>query len=191
MLWDRLFSSVQLICWVFPGYWVGLCCTYPLRRVWLFATPDCSPPGSSIHEYSPGKNTGVGFHAHLQRIFPTQGLNPGFLHCRWILYHLNHQGSPRILEWVAYPFSRGSSWPRNWTGVSCIADGFFLPTDLPGKPTWWEGGCNNLSSWTLPPRTFQSSSQDRCVHDRLGQSHTKLYVQSCWKSKEIIWLTVT
>jgi len=31
----------------------------------------------------------------------------------------------RILEWVAYPFSRGSSQPRNWTGVSCIAGGFF------------------------------------------------------------------
>ena len=35
------------------------------------------------------------------------------------------QGSPRTLEWVAYPFSRGSSWPRNWTGVSCITGGFF------------------------------------------------------------------
>ena len=34
------------------------------------------------------------------------------------------QGSPRILEWVACPFSRGSSWPRNRTGVSCIAGGF-------------------------------------------------------------------
>ena len=31
----------------------------------------------------------------------------------------------RILEWVAYPFSSGFSWPRNWTGVSCIAGGFF------------------------------------------------------------------
>ena len=31
----------------------------------------------------------------------------------------------RILEWVAFPSSRGSSWPRNWTGVSCIAGGFF------------------------------------------------------------------
>ena len=46
-------------------------------------------------------------------------------HCRWILYQLSHQGNPRILEWVAYPFSRGSSWPRNWTGISCIAGGFF------------------------------------------------------------------
>ena len=40
----------------------------------------------------------------------------------------------RILEWVAYPFSRSSSWPRNWTRVSCIAGGF-LPTELSGKPT--------------------------------------------------------
>ena len=36
-------------------------------------------------------------------IFPTQGLNPGLLHCRWILYQLSHKGSPRIPEWVAYP----------------------------------------------------------------------------------------
>ena len=38
---------------------------------------------------------------------------------------LSHQGSPRILDWVAYPFSRGSSWPRNCTGVSCITGRFF------------------------------------------------------------------
>ena len=55
---------------------------------------DCSLPGSSAHGDSPGNNTGVGCHAFLQRIFPTQGLNPGLLHCRWILYCLSHQGSP-------------------------------------------------------------------------------------------------
>ena len=44
----------------------------------------------------------------LQGIFPTQGSNPGVLHCRRILYQLSHKGSLRILEWVAYPFSRGS-----------------------------------------------------------------------------------
>jgi len=70
---------------------------------------DFNPPGSSVLGDSPGKNTGVGFHALLQGIFATQGLNPGLLHCRLILYHLSHQGSPRILEWVAYTFSRGSS----------------------------------------------------------------------------------
>ena len=86
---------------------------------------DCSPAGSSIHGNSPSKNTGMGCHALLQGIFPIQGSSPGLPHCRWIFYHLSHQGSPRILEWVAYPFSRGSSWLRNRTGVSCIAGRFF------------------------------------------------------------------
>ena len=61
----------------------------------------------------------------LQVIFPTQGLNSGLPHCRRILYQLSHKGSPRILEWVAYPFSSGSSQPRNQTRVSGIANGFF------------------------------------------------------------------
>ena len=56
-----------------------------LCSVTLCDPVDCSPPG---------KNTGVGSHSLLQGIFPTQGLNPGFLHCRQILYHLSHQGSP-------------------------------------------------------------------------------------------------
>ena len=55
---------------------------------------DCSLPGSSVHEDSPGKNTGVGCHALLQGIFSTQGQNPGLPHRRWILYCLSHQGSP-------------------------------------------------------------------------------------------------
>ena len=62
---------------------------------------------------SPGRNTGLGCQVFLQGIFPTQGSNPGLLHCRWILYQLNHQGSLRIQEWVAYPFSRGSSQSRD------------------------------------------------------------------------------
>ena len=86
---------------------------------------DCNSPGSSVHEDSPSKNTGVGCSALLQGIFPTQGSNPGLLHCRWVLYWLRHQGNPRILKWVVYPFSRGTSQPRNWTRVSCIAGGFF------------------------------------------------------------------
>ena len=73
---------------------------------------------------SPGQNTGVGSLSLLQGIFPTQGLNPGLLHCRWILYQLSHKGSPRILEWVAYSFSSGSAQPRDRTGVSCIAGRF-------------------------------------------------------------------
>ena len=41
----------------------------------------------------PGQNTGVGSRSLLQGIFPTQGLNPGLLHCRQILLPLSHQGS--------------------------------------------------------------------------------------------------
>ena len=75
---------------------------------------------------SPGLNTGVGSRSLLQGIFPTQGWNSGLPHCRWTLYQLSHKGSPRILEWVAYPFSSGSSWPVNRTRVSCAACGFFI-----------------------------------------------------------------
>ena len=44
---------------------------------------------------SPSKNTGVGYHFLLQRIFPIQRSNLGPLRCKWILYQLNYKGSPR------------------------------------------------------------------------------------------------
>ena len=74
---------------------------------------------------SPGQNTGVDSLSLFQGIFPTQGSNPGLMHCKQILYHRSHKGSPRILEWVAYPFSSRSSRARNQTRVSHIAGGFF------------------------------------------------------------------
>ena len=58
---------------------------------------------------SPGQNTGMGSLSLLQGIFPSQRSNLGLLYCRRFLYQLSHKGSPRILEWVAYPFSSGSS----------------------------------------------------------------------------------
>ena len=60
----------------------------------LWDPMDCSPRGVSVHGDSPSKNTGVGSHVLLQGVFPTQGSNPDLSNCRWILYHLNHQGSP-------------------------------------------------------------------------------------------------
>ena len=54
----------------------------------------CSPPGSSVHGDSPGKNTEVGCHALPQGISQTKGSNLGLLHCRQILYCLSHQESP-------------------------------------------------------------------------------------------------
>ena len=52
---------------------------------------------------SPGQSTRAGSLSLLQRIFPTQRSNPGLPQCREILHQLSHKGSPRILEWVAFP----------------------------------------------------------------------------------------
>ena len=64
--------------------------------------------------YSPwnslGQNTGVGSLFPLQGIFPTQGLNPGLLHCRWMLCQLSHKGSPWMWE-----MDHKEGWvPKNW-----------------------------------------------------------------------------
>ena len=111
-------------CYIAASYCAVLCLAAQLCLT-LCNPMDCSLPGSSVHGNSPGKNTEVGCHALLQGIFLTQGSNPGLPHYTPILCCLSHQGSPRILELIAYPFSRGTSWPRIQTGVSCIAGGFF------------------------------------------------------------------
>ena len=112
--------------------------TWTLARPLLFAlklkseSESCSVVSDSLRPHglhspwnSPGQNTGAGSLSLLQGIFPTQGPNPGLPLCRQILYQLSHKGSPRLLEWGAYPFSSRSSPPRNRTGVYCVAGGFF------------------------------------------------------------------
>ena len=47
---------------------------------------------------SPGQNTGMGSYSLPKGIFPTQGSNPGLSHCRRLLYHLSHQGSPKLIR---------------------------------------------------------------------------------------------
>ena len=138
---------------------------------------DCSSPGFSVHGDSPGKNTGEGCHVLLQGIFPTQGLNPGLPHCRWILYHLSHQGSPRILEWVAYPFSRGIFWPRSRTGVSCIAGGLFLSAEPPGKPTFLQ----------LPKCPSAAKQSDRFWHIHIVGFHTAMRMNKLYHKKKHGW----
>ena len=102
-----------------------------------------------------GKNTRVDCHTLFQGIFPAQGSNLHLMSTcigRWVLYHLRYLGNKvaqscltlhdsrdcslpgscvhglfqtRILEWVAMPFSRGSSQPGDRTQVSHMAGGFF------------------------------------------------------------------
>ena len=117
-----VFFLIALLLWTCGA----VLCLVPQLCLTLCDTMDCSLPGFSAHGGYQGKNIRMGSDSLLQGIFPTQGSNTDLLHCRWILYHLTHQGSSRILEWVAYPSSRGSSWPRNQPGVSCIAGRFFI-----------------------------------------------------------------
>ena len=86
--------------------------------------------------YSPwnssGQNTGVGSLSLLQGIFPTQGLNPGLPHCRCILSQLSHKGSPRILEWVAYPSPEDLPDPGIKPGSPALQANA-LPSELQGS----------------------------------------------------------
>ena len=111
----------------------------------LIESESCSVVSDSLPPHrlyspwnSPGQNIGGGSLSLLQGIFPTQGSNPDLPHCRQILYQLSHKGSSRTLEWVAYPFSRASSSPRNRTRVSCIAGRFFTNNQITGQlvPNW-------------------------------------------------------
>ena len=142
--WDKFYLILLMHCGfsllifllriILPLFIIDVLCLVAQSCPTLCDPMDCSPPGSSVHGDFPGKNTGVGLYAFLQGIFPTQGWNPGLPHCKWIFYYLSHQGSPRILEWVAYPFSRGFSQPRNriwrrqWQPT---------PVLLPGKSHEW------------------------------------------------------
>ena len=106
----------------------------------------CSVKSNSLQSHgsyspwnSPGQNTGVGSHSLLQGIFPTWGKDPGLSHCRQILYQFSYQGSPRILEWVAYPFFGDLPDPGTELGSPALqADS--LPTELSGKPMQSEVG---------------------------------------------------
>ena len=82
---------------------------------------DCGLPGFSVHGI-PGRNTGVGCHFFLQKIFLIQGLNLGLLHCRQILYWLSYEGSPLIQQEGARkasslaPWRGGKQVPYVWWG---------------------------------------------------------------------------
>ena len=108
-----------------------------LRLVTQFCPTPCDskdfiPPGFYVHGNYPGKNTGVGCHALLHGIFPTQGSNPGPLRAgRFFFCHLSHQRSPRTLEWVATLHSAGGLPNPGVKTVSSALQVDSLPAELP------------------------------------------------------------
>ena len=119
--------------------WCAVLCLVAQSCLTLWDLMHYKPPGSFVYGDSSGKNTGVGCHVLQQGIFPTQGS-----HCRRILYHLSHQGSPRKMKWVAYPFSRETSWSKNWTRVYCNAGRFFTSWVTREAQT-----CVCISKWSI------------------------------------------
>ena len=95
---------------------------------------DCSPPGFSVHEDPPDKNSGACCHALLQGVFPTQGSNAGHLHCRQILYHLSLPGKPKNTGVGNLSFLQGTFLTQelNWGLLQLQVDS--LPAEPPGKP---------------------------------------------------------
>ena len=83
---------------------------------------------------SPGKDTGVGCHFLPQGIFPTQGLSPRLLHCRRILYHLSHQGSPKAVQ-SSFSFSEPLT-VLCWV-ILCCAAGLCAVGCLGASVTFW------------------------------------------------------
>ena len=107
---------------------------------------------------SPGKNTGVRCHSLLQGIFPTQGWNLGLLHCRQILYHLNHQGSPNSEEVLAFnldQFVRHQFMSPSWLSFAYYGIRF-IPTDSEGFHTvHWQHLCLNKGRWSTVCSQFK------------------------------------
>ena len=103
----------------------------------------------------PGKNIGVGCHFLPQGIIPTQGLNPGLLHCRQILYHLSHQGSPPVEYSVsALTIQCNSTQETDSTSTFSSSPRIMVIVDLPTscwvKQLWFLrlGSPNSSDRWT-------------------------------------------
>ena len=88
---------------------VYVCMLNCFNCVRLFATPwtiACQAPLSMGFS----RNTGVGCHFLLQGIFPTQGSNPGLLHCRQTPYPLSQDGLNKLNKVGANPVWLVSDW---------------------------------------------------------------------------------
>ena len=123
---------------------------------------------------SPGQNTVGGSLSLIQGIFPIQGLNPGLLHGGWILYQLSYQGSLRLWGWVAYLFSRVSSWPTSLVAqtvkhlTTMQETRFYHWVGKILQRRKWQPTPVFILAWKIPweePGRLQSMGSQRVGHD--------------------------
>ena len=123
---------------------------------------------------SPGQNTGVGSCSLLQWMFPTQRSNPGLLNYRQILYHLSHQESPRILEWVVYSFQRiFQTHKSNQNLLHCRR--ILYQLSYQGSPT------NSIYFQSKIPRGFHKKLTKIVKRGKVYTRETGKSEQSPWK----------
>ena len=126
----------------------SLCVCGSLSRVRLFATPRTVALQAPLSVGFSRQPTGVGCHAFLQGIVPTQRWNLGLPHCRQSLYHLSHQGSPIL--------SQGASRFRAQVLTCCqnpaLSDPRFLLAPGDPFPSLSSGACPAPLCWTHPRR---------------------------------------
>ena len=122
MFIDKQVDKKMWCIYIYMMQYCAMLCWVAQSCLTLFKSMDCSPLGSSVHGNSLRQEYWSGFPCPPPGDLPNPGIKP-----RSPALQADSLPSepPRILEWVAYPFSRGTSWPRNQRGVSCIEGGFF------------------------------------------------------------------
>ena len=132
---------------------------------------DCSPPGSSVQEYSLGKNTGVRCHGG---IFATQGSNLSLLHCRWIFYCWATWEAPTYQRLSTKPESnltQQREGPRSRTPWA-------LQPETPGlASTHQQADTSTQNPWTLQLHTPGSSNAHQWAHCSNGMYITNHQMQ--------------
>ena len=151
--------------------WTGLYFSAVLCRSVMSdsATPRTVAHQAPLSMGSPGKDTGVGCHSLLQGIFLTLGSNPGLPHCRWLLYHLSHQGSPQS-ESVSHSFVSDSA--ALWT----VAHQPILSMEF-SRQEYWSGlpfpSSGDLPNWGIEPRC-PALQADSLPSEPLGKFSTSV-----------------
>ena len=114
--------GLQIKIWYYCTLYNSVCVLVVQSCLTLCNTIDYFLPGSSGPWNSLGRNTRVGSYSLLQGIFPAQGLNLDLPHCRQILYHLSHKGSPTLIKYCIIKYTKVQLLVKDECTCQCTLD---------------------------------------------------------------------